>query len=264
VNVAGKVAVVTGAAQGLGEGLAVEFARRGARVVVADLNADGARAVAGKLGGLELGADLSREEEVRRVIAETTSAYGGVDLWFSNPAFSRGGDLLAVPDAEWDLAWRLNVMSHVWAARALLPGWLERGWGCLAQTASTVALTLNHWNAAYTTTKRGTLAFNEYLAVVYGSRGIQVSCFCPRGMRTPNFMNAVSAGNREALNAEATAVTPGEAARIAVDGIEAGRFLILTEADEIENHRRKAADHDSWLHARTAQLEAERSEAAAQ
>jgi NAD(P)-dependent dehydrogenase (short-subunit alcohol dehydrogenase family) len=258
VKVTGKVAVVTGAAQGLGAGIAGELAKRGARVVVTDIDADGARAMAGQLSGLGIGADMSREEEVRRVIAEATSGYGGVDLWFSNAAFSRADDVVAVPDADWDLGWRLNVQSHVWAARALLPGWLERGGGCLAQTASAIALTLNHYDAVYATTKRAALAFNEFLAANYGSRGIQVSCFCPRGMRTRRLLDSVAAASAAALNAMATAVTAGEAGRIAVDGIEAGRFLILTEDDEIGSHRRKAADYDSWITARTAQVAAER------
>ena len=257
MNVAGKVAVVTGAAQGLGAGIAGELAKRGALVVVADLDAGGARSVAEHIGGLAVGADMSHEREVRRVIAEATKVHGGVDLWFSNAAYSRASDLLAVPDAEWDLFWRLNVQSHIWAAQALLPGWLERGSGCLAQTASAIALTLNHWDAGYATTKRAALAFNEYLAAVYSSRGIQVSCFCPRGMRTRRLLDSAAAGSAAALNAMATAVTAGEAGRIAVDGIEAGRFLILTEDDEIDSHRRKAEDYDSWIQARAAQAAAE-------
>lgn len=258
MNVRGKVAVVTGAAEGLGAGIAGELASRGARVVVADLDADGARSVAGRIGGLPVGADMSHEEEVRRVIAEATSAYGSIDLWFSNAAYSRASDLLAVSDAEWDLFWRLNVLSHLWASRILLPGWLKRGSGCLAQTASAIALTLNHYDAGYATTKRAALAFNEYLAATYSSRGIQVSCFCPRGMRTRRLLDSAAAGSAAALNAMATAVTAEEAGRIAVDGIEAGRFLILTEDDEIDSHQRKAKDYDSWIQARAAQAAAER------
>jgi NAD(P)-dependent dehydrogenase (short-subunit alcohol dehydrogenase family) len=258
VNVTGKVAVVTGAAQGLGADIASELARRGARVVVTDLNEDGAQVVAAKLGGLALGADMSHEEEVRRVVSAAAQAYGEVDLWFSNAAYSRASELLAVSDAEWDLAWRLNVLSHVWATRLLLPGMLERGSGCLAQTASAIALTLNHWDASYAVTKRAALAFNEYLAATYSSRGIQVSCFCPRGMRTPRLLDQVAAGSPAARNAMATAVTAQEAARIAVDGIEESRFLILTEDDEIESHRRKSMDYDCWIQARSAQVTAER------
>jgi NAD(P)-dependent dehydrogenase (short-subunit alcohol dehydrogenase family) len=261
VKVMGKVAIVTGAAEGLGAGIAGELAKRGSRVVVTDINADGARATAEQLGGLAIGADMSREEEVLRVIAEATSAYGGVDLWFSNAAFSRASDVVAVPDVDWDLGWRLNVQSHVWAARALLPGWLERGSGCLAQTASAIALTLNHFDAVYATTKRAALAFNEFLAANYGSRGIQVSCFCPRGMRTRRLMDSVAGGSAAALNALATAVTAEEAGRIAVDGIEAGRFLILTEEDEIASHQRKATDYDAWIRARGTQVTAERDQA---
>jgi NAD(P)-dependent dehydrogenase (short-subunit alcohol dehydrogenase family) len=252
-----KVCVVTGAGQGLGAALGSELANRGARIVLADIDPAKAEAAARACGGVAIGGDLSREAEVHRIINEVTTELGTIDLWFSNAAYSHAADFLDVDTASWELGWHLNVMSHVWAAQALLPTMLERGEGCLVQTVSAIALTLNHYDSVYTTSKRGALAFGEYLSTTYRDRGIRVSCFCPRGMTSPRLLASIDHGNKAALNAMKTAVTPARAAQIAIDGVEQGRFLILTEADELASHRLKADDAESWLTARRAQLGAE-------
>lgn len=251
----GSVAVVTGAAAGLGRAMARRLAADGASVVVADIDGEGAERVAGEIGGLGVGVDLSTREGVRAVVSAAERRFGTVDLWCSNAALSGAADLLDYVDERWQVTWELNVMSHVWAAKELLPGWLDRGRGHLCQTVSAVALTLNHYDPAYAVTKRAALALNEYLAVRYGDRGIGVTAFCPRGMLTDRLGNgtATAAGR----NAMATAVTAERAADLVIDGVRDDVFLVLTEADEIASHRAKAADHDAWIGARRGQLAGE-------
>jgi NAD(P)-dependent dehydrogenase (short-subunit alcohol dehydrogenase family) len=257
MNLQGARVLVTGAGNGLGRGMALAFAARGASVVVVDIDAAAARAVADEVGGAAVEGDLGRRSEVERVIAAAEAACGPLDVYCSNAALSMAGDLLALDDERWEATWHLNVMSHVWAARALLPSWLERGSGCLFQTVSAIALTLNHWDAPYAVTKRGALAFNEYLATRYGGRGILVCAFCPRGMLTDRLLASVAQGSAAGRNAMRTAVTPERAGEIAADGIEREQFLILTEEEEIESHRRKATGYDEWLTRRRAQVAAE-------
>jgi NAD(P)-dependent dehydrogenase (short-subunit alcohol dehydrogenase family) len=250
--------VVTGAARGLGRALAEEGIARGARVALVDLDAEAVRSTASEIGGIGIAADVGSAEEIRRVIAVATDHLGPVDIWCSNAALSRAADLEDIADAWWDAAWHVNVMAHVWAARELLPAWVQRGRGCLFQTVSAVALTLNHWDAPYATTKRAALAFNEYLATRYGPAGIVVSAFCPRGMLTDRLKASMDRASPAARNAMNTAVTPERAAQLALDGVEAERFLILTESDEIDSHRKKAEDLDGWILRRRQQVIDER------
>jgi NAD(P)-dependent dehydrogenase (short-subunit alcohol dehydrogenase family) len=237
--------------------MALAFAARGASVAVVDIDGAAAQAVADEVGGVGIQADLGQRAEVERVIAEADAARGPLDVYCSNAALSRASDLVEIEDERWEATWDLNVMSHVWAARTLLPSWLARGSGCLFQTVSAIALTLNHWDAPYAVTKRAALAFNEYLAARYGDSGILVCAFCPRGMLTDRLLASVAKGSAAGQNALRTAVTPERAGEIAADGIEQNRFLILTEDDEIESHRQKATAYDDWLTRRRAQVAAE-------
>jgi NAD(P)-dependent dehydrogenase (short-subunit alcohol dehydrogenase family) len=126
----GRHAVVTGGASGIGRALALRFAEEGARAVtVADMNLDGAREVAESIGGLAVRIDAGREEDIRSLIDQATEANGPIDLYVSNAGIPGPSGGPEGPDDEWDATWRVNVMAHVWAARALLPQMLERGEG---------------------------------------------------------------------------------------------------------------------------------------
>jgi NAD(P)-dependent dehydrogenase (short-subunit alcohol dehydrogenase family) len=138
MHVKGKVCVVTGAASGIGEAVARAYAQAGARgVVVADLKTsrDRLAAVAGDIDGLAVTADVGLEADVKALIAAAEDKYGPVDVFFSNAGLSRKGQEGA-SDADWDVSWRVHVMSHVFAARALVPVMLARGSGYLLNTAS--------------------------------------------------------------------------------------------------------------------------------
>ena len=142
MHVKDKVCVITGAASGIGEAVARAFAAAGARgVVVADLRTsrDRLAKVAGEIDGLAVTCDVGQEEDIKALIAAAEDKYGPVDVFFSNAGLSRKGQESA-DDADWDVSWRVHVMSHVFAARALVPGMLARGSGYLLNTASAAGL----------------------------------------------------------------------------------------------------------------------------
>ena len=123
----GRHVVVTGAGRGIGRALALRFADEGARaVVVSDLDPETTEAVAEEVGGLAAPADVGREQDIQQLVAQAEAANGPIDLFFSNAGITGPGGGPEVLDEDWDLLWRVNTMSHIWAARALLPGMLER------------------------------------------------------------------------------------------------------------------------------------------
>jgi NAD(P)-dependent dehydrogenase (short-subunit alcohol dehydrogenase family) len=245
MNLSDRVAVVTGGASGIGRALARRFADEGARgVVVADLDGAGAQAVAHEIGGLGVGCDVSDESQVADLVARARDAFGPIDLFCANAGVAIGADE-ASPDAEWDLALAVNVRAHVYAARALLPDWLERGQGYFLATASAAGLLTQIGSAPYAVSKHAAVAFAEWLSITYGDRGIRVSCLCPMGVRTP-----MTAGDGLATDIVATAgamLEPEEVADAVVEGLRDERFLILPHPEVMTFLRRKVDDHERWL-----------------
>ncbi|HEY9231483.1 MAG TPA: SDR family oxidoreductase, partial [Blastocatellia bacterium] len=178
-----KIAVVTGGATGIGRALCRRFAREGARVIVADLDEPGATEVAESIEGLAVKTDVSREADVIQLVARATEQFGRVDLFCSNAGIALDGGPEASDDG-WERIWKINVMAHIYAARAVLPQMLERGDGYLLQTASAAGLLTQVGSAPYSVTKHAAVAFAEWLSITYGDQGIKVSCLCPQGVRT--------------------------------------------------------------------------------
>jgi NAD(P)-dependent dehydrogenase (short-subunit alcohol dehydrogenase family) len=239
-----KVVVVTGAAAGIGRGLCRRFKQEGARaVVVADIDADGATAVAREVGGLAVRTDVGSEAQVKQLVDAATTKYGAIDLFCSNAGIIvRAG--LEASDAEWRKIWDINVMAHVYAARAVLPGMLARGEGCLLQTASAAGLLSQIGSAPYSVTKHAAVGFAEWLSITYGDRGIKVSCLCPQGVRT-NMLQGPSGDRQTFLSAGS--MSAEEVAECVVHGLAAETFLILPHPEVLEYFRRKGADYDRWL-----------------
>jgi len=253
VQLRDRVAVVTGGASGIGRALCRRFAREGARgVVVADLDAAGARAVAQEIGGLAVATDVGVEAQVQALAAEATKRYGRIDLFCSNAGIARGAGLddgvggPFAPDADWLASWQVNLMAHVYAARAVLPGMLERGEGALLQTASAAGLLTDLTSQAYSVTKHAAVAFAEWLAIAYGERGIHVACLCPQGVRTPMLQGAVEASGG-APHLARDAIEPEAVADAVVLGLAEERFLILPHPEVQEYAQRRAGDPDRWL-----------------
>ncbi len=245
MEIAGKVAVVTGGASGIGRAMSRRFAASGARVVVTDVNEAPAHAVASEIGGLAVRCDVGSEDDVRRLVHEAESAFGPIDLFVSNAGIGTGGDPISTPNEVWNRQWDVNFMAHVYATRAVLPGMLERGSGYLVHTSSMAGILATHGNATYTATKHAVVGLAEWLAFTYAHRGIRVSCLCPLGVRTPMLGDPTSAWAQS--GAAGTIREPEEVAIMVEDAIRAERFLILTDPIAQEWMERKTADPDRWL-----------------
>ncbi|MET8166690.1 SDR family oxidoreductase [Streptomyces sp. NPDC057456] len=230
--------VVTGAGGGIGAALARRFAAEGARVVVNDLDADRAHAVADEIGGIAVPGDASR------IVEEAREALGGaVDVYCANAGVGSGGSESA-EEAVWALAWDVNVMAHVRAAHALLPDWLERGRGRFVSTVSAAGLLTMIGAAPYSVTKHGAYAFAEWLSLTYRHRGIKVHAICPQGVRTDMLDATGSAGD---LVLKPTAIEPQDVADALFKGIAEDRFLILPHPEVAGYYQVRAGDPDRWL-----------------
>jgi NAD(P)-dependent dehydrogenase (short-subunit alcohol dehydrogenase family) len=243
MHVKDKVCVVTGAASGIGEAVARAYAAAGARgVVVADLKSsrDRLAGVAGEIDGLAVTGDVGEESDVQGLIAATEAKYGPIDIFFSNAGLSRKGQEGA-SDADWDVSWRVHVMSHVFAARALVPGMLARGSGYLLNTASAAGLLASLNSMPYGVTKNAAIALAEHLAIQYGDRGICVSVLCPQSVQTGMTTAGPSAARVDGV------MQPTEVARIVIEAMAEERFLILSHPTVADYALRKASNRDRWL-----------------
>jgi NAD(P)-dependent dehydrogenase (short-subunit alcohol dehydrogenase family) len=242
-----KVVVVTGGASGIGRALCQRFVEEGARaVVVADLDADGAAAVATEIGGLAVSTNVAVEADVEALVDRTIEAFGPIDLFCSNAGIVIGGGV-EVADEDWQRIWEINLMAHVYAARAVLPGMLARGEGYLLNTASAAGLLTNLGAAPYAVTKHAAVALAEWLSITHGDAGIKVSVLCPQGVKTPMLLGGVDEGEEAAQMLLAGAVEPQFVADAVVEGLREEAFLILPHPEVAEYVRRKAGDYDRWL-----------------
>lgn len=248
----GKVIVVTGAAGGIGGALVREAIGRGAaRVVATDLDGDGLRPLTDELGADRVLArvlDVCDEQATRELVEEVGATLGPIDVWFANAGVATGAGPEA-PDAEWALQWNVNVMSHVYASRALLPGWIERGQGHLVTTASMAGLLTTVGDAAYAATKHAAVGFAEWLSFTYGARGVRVSCICPGAVDTA-MLRAGADGDAEkaaAVIGGGTVLAPAQAAARVMDALAEDRFLILTHPEMHDFVVGKAENPERWV-----------------
>jgi len=244
MDVAGKVAVVTGGGGGIGRALARALAGAGAKVAVADIDSTAAEEVAASVGGIAVHCDVSDEAQIEALVTSAVDQLGPIDIFFSNAGIATAGDPW-VGDDQWQHIWQVNVMSHVYAARAVLPSMLDRGHGYLVQTASAAGLLTQIGSAPYAVTKHAAVGFAEYLAITYGDRGIRVSVLAPQAVRTA--MTADLGGGLGSVASVDGIMEPEDVARITLEGIAQERFLILPHPRVGEYFRRKADDYDRWL-----------------
>jgi len=253
------ITVVTGGANGIGRALAERFAAEGARaVVVADLDEAGAHGVAAALAresgtaALGVGLDVGDETAVRDLVDRVTREYGPIDIWCSNAGLVAGRDL--GDDADWERSWRVHVLAHLYAARAVLPGMVERGRGHLLATASAAGLITEVNAAPYSVTKHGTVALAEWLAIRYGDTGVTFSCLCPMGVRT-RILDHVDA---DSLTVADGVLEPSDVAESVIEALAEGRFLILPHPQVAMFEQRRAGDRDRWLAGMRRTTEAQR------
>ncbi|HEU5040070.1 MAG TPA: SDR family oxidoreductase, partial [Gemmatimonadales bacterium] len=242
MNLSGKRVVITGAAGGIGAAMARRFHAEGASLVLSDLQAPDS--LAAELGATAVRCDVSDEGQVVKLVEQA----GVIDLFCANAGIATGLGLDAEAEA-WERSWAVNVMAHVYSARAVLPGMLERGGGYLLHTCSAAGLLISLGDAPYNVTKHAAVSFAEWLAAMYGGRGIRVSALCPQGVRTPMLMEGVEKGDPAALAVAAAGaiLEPEEVAEVVVQGIAEERFLILPHPEVAMYQQRKAADPDRWL-----------------
>ena len=242
-----RVVVVTGGGSGIGAALCRRFAREGAAgIVVADIDLPAAEAVAADVDGVAVAADVSIEADTIAMIAAAETAYGPVDLLCLNAGIPTGGSVDA-PDEDWDKAWAVNVMSHVYGVRAVLPAMLERGSGYLLHTASAAGLLTNLGAAPYSVTKHAVVALAEWLSITYGDDGIGVSCLAPQFVDTAMLddLTAISDGFHEF--AVDSSISTEQVADAVVDGLAEERFLILPHPEVGDYFAGKATDYERWL-----------------
>ena len=240
-----KIAVVTGGASGIGTALCRRFAKEGARgIVVADINAEDAANVAEEVGGLAVTADVGVEQDVIRIVDETMDRFGQIDLFCSNAgiAFPDNGTAASAPNEQWQKIWDVNLMAHVYAARAVLPLMIARGEGYLLNTASAAGLLSQIGSATYAVTKHAAVAFAESLAITHGDDGIKVSVLCPQAVQTP--MLGSSSSNVAGVDG---VIQPEELADTVIEGLADERFLILPHPVVLKYMQRKTGDYDRWL-----------------
>src|SRR6185437_15374373 len=239
-----KVVVVTGGGNGIGRALCRRFAAEGARtVVVADRKSADADAVAKEISGIAIPTDVAEEAAVKRLVQRVIQEFGAIDLFCSNAGLGVAGGSEA-PDADWQRSWEVNVMAHVYAARAVLPAMLARGEGYLLQTVSAAGLLTQIGSAPYSVTKHAALGFAEWLAVTYGDQGIRVSALCPQGVKTDMLLKAQFAGGAFLLEG---ALEPDQVADDVMKAIAEEKFLILPHPEAAKYFQNKANDYERWI-----------------
>ncbi len=239
-----RVAVITGAASGIGAACARAFHNGGARVVCVDINGTGAKAVAAEFGGVGYGCDVSDESAVNDLVATITAEVGDIDIFFSNAGVATGGGPLETPVDVWQSQWEINVMAHVYAIRAVLPAMLARGSGYLLHTASMAGILTTHNNLTYATTKHAVVGLAEWMSITYHNQGIRVSLLAPLGVRTPMLGDGASAW---ASSAAGPIKEPEDVAQMVLDAVDQERFLILTDPIAQTWMERKTNDLERWL-----------------
>lgn len=240
-----KIVIVTGAASGIGKALCERFHKEGAAGIAAvDLNEDGAMAVAASVGGIGLGADVANEADIIRVVEETEKKYGQIDVFASNAGIGvyDPSHAASASNEDWERIWGINVMAHIYAARAVLPKMIAQGSGYLLNTASAAGLLSQIGATPYSVTKHAAVGFAESLAIAHHDEGIRVSVLCPQAVRTPMIAN--TDGGVAGLDG---LMEPEEVCDAVIQAMDVERFLILPHPEVLEYMKRKATDYDRWL-----------------
>lgn len=250
MDLANRIAVVTGGASGIGEGLAERFAREGAKhVVVADRDEGGAKAVAARIGGTGVGLDVADEASIRRLVDDVEREHGPIDLFVSNAGYvSVGG--LETPNEDLQRMWEVHVLAHLYAARAVVPRMIEQGGGYLLNTASAAGLLTQIGSMAYAVTKHAAVALAEWIAVTHGRQGIRVSVLCPQAVETKIGENSPTRdrilGGPGVASGDGV-LTPADVSDVVIEALAEERFWVLPHPEVAEYARRKASDVDRWL-----------------
>ncbi len=254
-----KIAVVTGGGNGIGRAICRRLASDGVKVVVVDLDKDAADTVAAEIDGVSYCVDVADAAEMLALIDDIEDNVGPIDLFASNAGVVFGDGksgsasadgVLADIEDRWDTSWRINVMAHVYAARALLPRMTARGAGYLVNTVSAAGLLSAIGDSAYSATKHAAIGFAEAVAIRHGDDGIRVSVVCPQAVATRMLDLATGPVAEENVFGGADLdgiASPEQVADSIVEGVAAGRFLITPHPEVIDYFQNKAANYDRWI-----------------
>lgn len=246
MNIKDKIILVTGGANGIGRGLCERFAKEGARrIFVADLDFEGAKAVAETIGGKAFKLDVSDEVNCKSVVDEILSETGRIDLICSNAGIGGAEGNLEVSNKVWQKIYEVNVLSHLYLSRAAFPSMIENGVGYFLITSSAAGLLTHPYAAPYAVTKHAAVAFAESLSIEFHERGIRVSCLCPQGVRTQLIASAEGEPDNFLY---ADSISVEECAKAVVKGLETEQFLILPHGEVAQYIVNKAENYDRWLH----------------
>ena len=242
MQVKDKIVVVTGAASGIGRALAKCFAEAGARkVICADINGDGAVETAREINGIAKTVNVGIEADIAGLIEDVEADVGPIALFCSNAGILTLGGV-DTPNDDWQRIWEINVMSHVWAARHVVPRMIERGEGYLLNTASAAGL-LNQVGAApYGVTKHAAVGLAEWLAMTHGDQGIGVSVLCPQAVRSEMIR-----GLEDSVASLDGLLEPEPVAQACLQAIEDETFLVLPHPEVLGYMRAKTTDYDRWI-----------------
>ncbi|MGE0624442.1 MAG: SDR family oxidoreductase [Pseudomonadales bacterium] len=243
MELAGKVAVITGGSGGIGRAMAKAFLAEGANaVVLADLDAAAVTSAARDIGCEGMACDVTDEAQIQTLVRQTIDRHGRIDLFCSNAGAGGAGVLTDAANEVWQKQWELHVMSHLYAARAVLPDMIARGDGYLLNTASAAGLLAAIGSGPYTVTKAAAVKLAEFLAITHGDDGIKVSVLCPQGVNTAMAPRSLGDGQTDGI------IEPEDLARTVVETLREERFYVLPHPEVAEYVRRKGDDVDRWLH----------------
>ena len=243
MDVAGKIIIVTGAASGIGRGLCQRFAKEGAKAIIAaDINGAGAKAVADEVKGEAFACDVRKESDIINLAKFTEDKYGRIDLFCSNAGIIAIGGY-EVDNEAWQRIWEINVLAHVFAARAVIPGMIKRGGGAFLITASAAGLLSQIGSLPYSVTKHAAVGLAENLSITYGDQGIQVFALCPQAVETEMTRQHEGGG----VAGVDGLMKPEQLADAVMEAFAADQFLILPHPEVKTYMQRKAADYSRWL-----------------
>ena len=237
-----KVVVITGGSGGIGKAMAKAFLAEGAKsIVLADLHEDAVKAAAAEIGCIGMVCDVTKEADIISVVEQTLASEGQIDLFCSNAGAGGNGLLTEAANEVWQGQWDLHVMSHLYAARAVLPSMIERGEGYLLNTASAAGLLAAIGSGPYTVTKAAAVKLAEFLSITHGDDGLGVSVLCPQGVNTAMAPRSLGDGQTDGI------IEPEQLAQTVVECIREGRFHVLPHPEVEDYVRRKGDDVDRWL-----------------
>ena len=242
MEIKNKRVVVTGAASGIGKALCEAFQETEVQsIVCVDVNLDGAKETADSVGGIAVQANVGQEPDIISVIEKANSLSDGIDIFCSNAGIGGVPGFFELETSDWQNIWEVNVQSHIFAAKHVLPQMLDRGEGYLMSTASAAGLLTQIGSAGYSVTKAAAVSFAEWIKITYGSKGIGVSCLCPQAVRTAMTAQGAGVAGVDGM------MEPEDVANDVLDAIEKNRFLVTPHAEVLEYVSRKGNDRDRWI-----------------